>query len=388
MKYLYRKEMVVIFFAAFSLIIGLILIRVIPPFPVISDFLDYDQIGQSLANTGSYITISEQQIIYPPLYPIFLALIYKIIGHSYLVVYLMQFILTGLIAGVSFLIAYQQLRLSKKVGLIVGVVVMLWPYLILYSLLLSSEVLFMFFLILFIYQLFYFIEKPTKQHAILAGLAIGLAVLARPVALLLPLWLIIGLTIINYLWPLGLNKKHLINGLLGLMVFIASLMPWTGYVYQHFGRIIPVASNLSYVFNKANTTLGYLENKPLETETKPTTKTLVKTKLTNIYLFWNPGASGYQADSLTTNFPQAKILLWFYRIGFLLIVVGGLGAIYWAKANRLILAGWAVILYFWALHTVLFPFPRYTLVIMPLVIALAVFNFYTTINYLLCRKKS
>lgn len=383
MKWLLKKETVVILFTALSLIIGLILIRGIPPFPVISDFLDYDQIGQSIATTGNYITISTQEIIYPPLYPIFLAIIYKVGGHSYTLVYLVQFLLTGLVAGISFLIAHQQLGLGKKTSLAVGLVVLGWPYLVLYSLLLSSEILFIFFLILFIYQLFSLIANPTKKTAVIAGLLGGLAVLARPVALLLPLWLVIGLAITNYLWPMGLNKKHLIVGFLGLMVFIATLIPWTGYVYQHFGRIIPVASNLSYVFDKANNTLGYLET---ESATKETS--LTKAKLTNIYLFWNPGASGYQADSLTAKFPRASILFWFYRIGFILIVLCALSSIYWAKTNRLIWISLAVILYFWALHTVLFPFPRYTLVIMPLVITLALFNIYTTTKHLLCRKKS
>jgi hypothetical protein len=43
----------------------------------------------------------------------------------------------------------------------------------------------------------------------------------------------------------------------------------------------------------------------------------------------------------------------------------------WSLKRKEVLLLWSVIFYFWAFHTIFYPYPRYTLPVMPLVILLA-----------------
>ncbi|MCB9805581.1 glycosyltransferase family 39 protein [Candidatus Nomurabacteria bacterium] len=365
------KIKIAIGFVILSILISFLLTEILPQFPVISDFLDYDNIAVALSNGQGYITISEQQIIYPPLYPIFLSVIYYIFGHVYSMVFLFQFILSGTIASICSFIAYDFFKLKKVTSLLIGIIVLFWPYMILYSLLISSEMVFIFFLITSVFFFFKFIEDPSLINAIITGATIGLAILARPVALLLPLWMLIGLFILkrfqNFVW----TKKHFQNGILSIVVAIVVLLPWTFYVQQKFDRIVPIASNLSHVFNKANNTIEYLDKSSVGEQRLGD---LAKAKLKNVYLFWNPGAGGYQANEVTNSHSWINLLIWAYKIFFIIMVILMLSSIYWFRKNIFILSSLSIILYFWCLHIVLFPFPRYTLPIIPLVLILSTFS--------------
>jgi hypothetical protein len=90
-----------------------------------------------------------------------------------------------------------------------------------------------------------------------------------------------------------------------------------------------------------------------------------------VYLFWDPGASGYQMEALTQHFPVARYAALAYRIGFAVILLFAIGALGIRNAFPWIM--WAVIGYVWAVHVVLFPSPRYTLPIIPFVIAAAAY---------------
>jgi hypothetical protein len=176
-------------------------------------------------------------------------------------------------------------------------------------------------------------------------------------------------------------KKYLLT----LIIAIAVLLPWELYVKVRYDRFIPVASNLSFVFNKANRTLTYLqENKIVPEENK--SSNLLKAKLKNIYLFWNPGASGYHLDILKKEYPLSSYAVLLYKILFFTVLgLAGIAAILSYK-NRIIILSILVISYFWAVHTVLFPFPRYTLPIIPFVIILAGMGINCLSEFLYARK--
>lgn len=363
---------------ALSILLGIMCLVFLPRFPVTSDSLDYENIALHIIEKAEYSTISSDQIIYPPLYPIFLAVFYPFTAQPHETIFLLQFLLVGAIACVAYLFVKRFLKLERIPALILALLVLVWPYFTLYSLLISSEVVFTIFLLSSIYFFFAFIENPTKKNAIITAILIGLAVLARPVALLLPFWVFGLILVAHYAKFITLTREHFKKGLLILAFFIITLIPWTLYVYVKFDRVIPVASNLSYVFNKANKSLEYLGEEKL-TQEKKTAGDVVKAKLTNIYLFWNPGASGYHVDGLVAKHSSAQWGVQLYKVGFFLILALALFSIKWIREKKEILFLCCIILYFWSLHTVLFPFPRYTLPIIPLVIILAVYSG----NYLL-----
>lgn len=165
-------------------------------------------------------------------------------------------------------------------------------------------------------------------------------------------------------------KKYLLI----LLVTTIVLVPWITYVKIKYDRFIPIASNLSFVFKKANSTFAYLpDTAPREQESKFVS--LLKVKAKNIYLFWDPGASGYHLDIIKTTYPVAGFAVSFYKIFFFLVLfLAGFGAVLLRK-NPLVQICVLLITYFWALHTVLFPFPRYTLPIIPYVVIVAVVAF-------------
>ncbi|MES2409237.1 MAG: glycosyltransferase family 39 protein [Patescibacteria group bacterium] len=381
---------VFVLLALFSFILGILLIRILPPFPVISDFLDYDNIAKALVEKGGYITISTDNLIYPPLYPIFLSIIYRMFGYSYSAVYLVQFIFLGVIAFIFYKTGKKYIGLSKTFSILVSLTIIIWPYMMLYSLVVSSEILFILFLSIFLYLFLKFVDLPTRQLSVGMGIAIGLAVLTRPVALLLPLWLIIGVTLLHFISYWKLTLQHFKLSLLSLLVFIITLLPWIGFVYLKFDRLIPVASNLSAVTDKANNSFEYLKGTIGESlmHSGGTMKETLEIKALNVILFWNPGASGYNVASLVEKHPKAEIFVTFYKIGFIIIVLLGLGSMYYVRTKRSIALLLSVLLYFWSVHTVLFPFPRYTLPIIPILILLAFYMLNTIIEFSrICLKK-
>jgi 4-amino-4-deoxy-L-arabinose transferase-like glycosyltransferase len=289
-----------------------------------------------------------------------------------------------------FLILRKFSRASVALSLMASLTVLFWPYLILYSQLISSEILYSFLLILFFF-LFLHIRKDSKPSlAIGTGLVLGLAILTRPVALLLLPWICIAFLFIKKMPKIfGEFSIPWKRYMLVAIVMVIVLLPWEVYVKAKYDRVIPVASNLSYVFKKANKTMAYLSPDGVVKEEQP----FLLAKAKNIYLFWNPGAGGYHLDILSQKYPKAIYGVFAYKVIFFIIIGLALISAIAYRRERLVILSLLLITYFWTLHTVLFPFPRYTLPIMPFVIIVAGvaithgYQYYTTNTYRITGKK-
>lgn len=356
---------------ACTIIIGIGVTAFLPSIPVISDFADYEFIARGILEQHKYLPVSADKLIYPPLYPIFLTFSFIIFGYSFTPIYLIQFLLLGIIAIGVYKIG-QALQLSRMPRLIASLLILVWPYFILYALVPSSEILFTTFLVLATLYSIRSLKDASVHNLSYAGILFGFATLTRPVSLLLPIWLCLFILIFLF-YRKEHNKIRIIKKMLfGIAVYTAIILPWIGYISLNQGYFIPVASNLSHVFNKGNKTFEYLKESPQTTADTDESyiQTLVTTKLENIYLFWNPGASGYHADLLSQKVPFSQMLVWGYRSLFIILLTFSLVALWTHRSYRPILYLWCTIFYFWALHTVLFPFPRYTLPIIPFIILL------------------
>jgi len=255
----FRKENIIIgLILISSIVFSFILVNKFPTLPVISDSADYHAIATNILSQNEYVTVSSDKILYPPLYPLFLAFIYSF-DRDFSTVYIIQYILIGLASLFVFLILRKQIKANLIISTLGSIATLFWPYLILYSQLISSEILYTFLLILFVY-LFLQINNESKIKLIIAtGIVAGLAILTRPVALLLIPWILIGLFILQKIpnifgefyipW-----KKYFLVGFIMILI----ILPWEIYIKAKYDRIIPVASNLSYVFKKANSTKAYL----------------------------------------------------------------------------------------------------------------------------------
>ncbi len=365
MKYLLKNSFVCIFLLiSVSLIFGQAVIKNAPLFPVISDSLKYIEIAESI-QLGKYATI--ESIIYPPGYPAFLATIFSLFNTNPTTIYLVQFILLGGIAGTIYLIGKRHLSLSPLFATLAGVLLIVWPYMVLYSILIMSEILYIFFLVVSILILLEALRSDKKLLYGLAGVLFGITILIRPVALLLPLWLLILILFILFINKLKFPKLANI-GILFLLLLI-TLTPWSIYLYTQTGSLIPVSSHLPNVIAKSNA-IGYDESYVAKLGTNPSLKDKLQSKAKNFFVFWNPGAGGYQAEHVTERMPLVSLLIVIYKIGFFFILILAFLSLFVVPSTPLVII-WCSILYVWMLHTVLYPYPRYMLPVIPLVVLLS-----------------
>lgn len=367
---------VVILIFVFTLTVGGSFLNLVPTFPIEGDSEIYDKIALNLTQNKGFV-LGGKPIVQAPGYPFFLALVYYFFGQNYQIVRILQFFLLASIGIVIYLIALNFLKLPLIFAILVSLMVVIWPYFILYSTLLLTEILFIFFFLLSIFTLLNFQKNPSLKNTFLLGFFFGLASLVRPIVLMLPFLI--------FFFFLGLEKKrreksYFLKLFLFLMVFVLLLTPWTIRNYFQFHKIILVSYDLAPIFSRAFKVLDYTQGsralRPGETDFK----TLITAKLKNIYLFWNPGAEGERAKSLLEKFSWLKNFFLLYKIIFFIIVALAFFSLKFIKRGEIFLF-WMVIFYFWTIHIIFYPYPRYTLPIIPLVILLA---FYT-INYLSSR---
>lgn len=372
-----QNTIIIISLILYSALVGIVAIKVLPEFGM-SDAATYDGIAMNIVSVGKYIEVHEQ--ITPPVYPVFLSIIYKNFGHNYNTVFFIQFILLGLISSIIYLLAIKYFDLKKWQGFIVALIISSWPYLIVFAKQLLTETLYITFLMLIIYNLFIFAASPTLKKGLLLGLLLALAAHTRPVIIFLPFWFLFFLLLFIAIKkvkksPFDNLKKYFIYGSVSLLIFVGLSLPYSIYGTLKIGRFTPIASNATVVHKKANVNMikewQVYKTPGYEPGAEITFKKFIIVKLKNIYRFWFSGADGERARQLVEKYPVAKTIISLYNIGFYLILALAFVSLTQIHKNKSILILWLIIFYFWTLHVALFPYPRYTLPIMPLIIMLA-----------------
>ncbi|MCK4385107.1 MAG: tetratricopeptide repeat protein [candidate division Zixibacteria bacterium] len=117
-----------------------------------------------------------------PLYPYFLALVYKIFGHNFYMVRLIQFLIGSLSCVLVYLIGKK--IFNPRVGRIAGMVASVYGILIYFEGELLIPVLIVFLDLVLILALFWAKAKPSYGRWIVCGGLLGLSALARPNILL------------------------------------------------------------------------------------------------------------------------------------------------------------------------------------------------------------
>jgi len=227
----------------------------------------------------------------------------------------------------------------------------------------------MLFLIPAIYLFLLSQENPKLQNVLLLGILLGASAFIRFVALLIPFWIVASLFIF-----FKFRKKKVLKLLFLLLAFFAVLIPWSVRNYQQFGSFTPTHPENFRLFDRAfvrlDYTIGAESLKPGEADFK----VLAVSRLKNIYLFWNPGTQGTRADILVKEHPWTSYLFLAYKIFFFIIAALAFFSLRFIRKSKPVAVLWVIVFYFWALHTALYPYPRYTLPIIPLVIILAYFS--------------
>lgn len=358
-----QPVLVLIFYLALSLLCGKILLSNGITFPLVGDTLGYLEIAEGIM-TGEYPRTNGE--ILPPGYPSFLATVFSLFGINYQVVYLLQFTFLAGTAWCAYLISYRHLAVSPILSLGTGLVVLFWPYFILYSLLVTTEVTYSLLIISTVLLTLEGWRQDDRKFFAGAGILIGIASLTRPVALLLPFW-IVGFIILVCLYKKQITRwwKHIV---LGIAAFVFTLTPWSFYIHSQTGFFAPVSTHFDSVQRRAMN-LTYEPGRDYTDVASVSNTDVITSKLVNIFRFWNPGAGGTQAEYLIEKAPVAKYAILFYKLGFFALLALALLSVFYRHPRLWLL--WGVILYAWSLHTVLYPYPRYTLPIIPLMLVLA-----------------
>jgi len=357
-----------------ALLLGIFCIKFLPTIPQTGDSLDYSAIAKNLAlGKGFAIKGGVPTAERPPAYPFFLAFIYKMNG-SLDAVRIIQFFLLGCTASLIYLIGRSHLKIPNGLSFLAAGTIIFWPYFSIYASLILTETLLVFSLTASLFFLLEFQQNLKSRNAIISGIFFGLLLLVKPLPILFPVWLLVLLWIFKKNSPLSARRLSIF-----ILVIFLVVSPWIIRNFIQFKTFIPITSGATggplynQMLARAFITLDYTEGSTALKPGEATVKTILISKIKNIYLFWNPGAGGENAQDLTQRYPFLKIVFFAYKIAFFAIVFLAFLSLRFFKQKEVFLL-WTIIFYFWGLHIILYPYPRYTLPIMPFIILLAFFT--------------
>ncbi len=166
-----------------------------------------------------------------PVYPIYMALIYAVFGHSFVAVRFVETLLGVFLIWLIYHIARK--TFNDKIAMLSAFIASLFPHFILLTGLLYSTNLFTVFLAASAYFMIKSEERDFARYIILSGLCAGLATLTIPAMFfILPFWL---------LWLMVRTQRtaqfNFIKTIVFLAVIVFTLAPWTIRNYQKYDRL-------------------------------------------------------------------------------------------------------------------------------------------------------
>jgi len=189
------------------------------PTQLYADWKWYDEVAYHMSRIWRYEENGVPTAYWPIGYPLFLAIIYRLFGHHYWVVQLFNVFLSSGICVFTYLVAKR--LLSPASSRLTLVILALFPSQIFFTNILASEILFTFLLLLVIYFLHKQMNRPSIYSPLIIGILLGVLILIRAVALLLPL-------VIMFFYFKSKRRPRLIlkdTALTFLMIFLM-LFPW------------------------------------------------------------------------------------------------------------------------------------------------------------------
>jgi 4-amino-4-deoxy-L-arabinose transferase-like glycosyltransferase len=236
-----------------AFILRLAWVLAVPTRPI-SDFHEFHRLAISLIDGQGYVSTSGEPTAYrPPGYPIFLTGIYSIFGVSDLAARLVNVLLGVLTCWLTYQLASE--LFDRRVGLVAGVLLALFPSMIAWTNILATENLY---LPILLAAILFFLRavKPTPiqwHWLIMSGMLLGIGVLIRPATILFPAILVLSLILRNppILFTVQGIKQTGDTILIGLMLsfaMLAAVLPWTFRNDLVFNRFVLVATEGGITF--------------------------------------------------------------------------------------------------------------------------------------------
>jgi len=218
-------------------------------FAMMGDAWSYDLIAQNILNFGVYS--KDPNFLTPtalrtPIYPMFLAGSYAIFGRSFLVVQILQCVLSAATVWMLFEIAKRSY--GRNVAYIALVISSVYPSFAFYASRLITETLFVFFLVLC--SLCFIVCRKNGSFFWWMGfcLSFSLGMILRPVLIFLVPFLVFDVI------RLHRNNFKKYATLLGTLVLVFFMLdaPWIIRNYQRFGAVVPFTTSGGYAFYGGN----------------------------------------------------------------------------------------------------------------------------------------
>ena len=377
------------------------------------DSIGYNNIGLNIASGKGFSLDGQNPTAHrEPAYPGFIAIIYLLFGYHQLAVKLVQGLIGVVIVFLIFLIG--ESIFNRRIALSAAFLTAIWLPLALYYGYLLTEALFTFALVVSAYCLLKLKEHPTIWMAVLCGLALSVGVLTRVTLLLIPLFILVGMLITFSIWKVR-------TVLLWCVLLITMMSPvclWIVRCYITQGKFILLTSHahvnlyskvviIEHGFKEGVAERSAEEHRIINEERDRRDKlnrniknplgAVIRELILNhpkeyflssfdkFLFFWQP----FTRTSL--SFIKQDSLFYTLFLPVLFIYASALIGMGMTFLHRNLNSGSMLIslfiIYLTAIHSLTHAIPRYRRPIMPFVILLAFYGFFTTLDYLSRRAK-
>jgi 4-amino-4-deoxy-L-arabinose transferase-like glycosyltransferase len=227
-----RKQLFLLVVFVVAIVVRLLCITLVKGLnaPLWGDSAAYDRIGINIC-CGGGLTVWRA-----PLFPLYLSLVYSLLGHSYIAARVSLAVLSSLNCVLIFFVTKE--AFNKRAAYISTLIFLLYPPLIYWNAYLHSETLLAFLLTLCILYLVRTFRSFSLPNLMLTGLFVGLSMLTHPsaifLAVLIPLWAFLTFK------P---NYKRVILAIFWTIGSVAvTLSPWTLRNYLATGSFVPLTT--------------------------------------------------------------------------------------------------------------------------------------------------
>lgn len=224
--------------------------------PLKGDAAEYHQLAVSLSEgRGFTLGGGEPTAKRPPLYPLLLAGIYRVFGPLPEAGRVLQIVLGVGLTALTFALARR--LFPGRTALLAAAVAACNPFLIFISAYLLTENLYMCLTLSVMLMTVGVLDSPPRRRAVYAaaGLAAGLAMLARPTALLF----VAATGAIILIWARGPRTRRLAGAALFAAVAAAAVVVWSARNRAAMGETVLFTTHGGHTFYQGNNDLVYRE---------------------------------------------------------------------------------------------------------------------------------
>jgi len=225
--------------------------------PFFDDEGKYHEMASSIASGEGFMLDGRATSWSGPGFPAYIAFWYLLFGSKLFVGRIANILLGAVLVALVCLVGSK--IFTKKVGLMAGAIVAIYPSLVYWNLFMLTEIFYACGILATTLVFFLLYEKPSINRAILAGFFLGAVSYIRPIGLIMiPL---------IFLWVLiFFNTRFLKRVILIFVIFVSLILvltPWTIRNYKVHDRFILMNTNSGVNFLQGNNPISWAPDNEL-----------------------------------------------------------------------------------------------------------------------------